>query len=72
MFEGTSAMRVVGVSVGDGDGRSFSTLITDFGKLVIIASMLIGRFGTLLIGLFAVYTSTPPRYRFPESRVMIG
>lgn len=72
MFEVTSAMGIVGMSLGDGDGRSFSALFTDFGKLVIIASMLIGRFGPLLIGLFAVYTTTPPRYRFPESRVMIG
>ena len=72
MFEVTSAMGIVGMSLGDGDGRSFSTLFTDFGKLVIIASMLIGRFGPLLIGLFAIYTTTTPRYRFPESRVMIG
>ena len=72
MFEVTSAMGIVGMSLGDGDGRSFSALFTDFGKLVIIASMLIGRFGPLLIGLFAIYTTTTPRYRFPESRVMIG
>jgi len=72
MFEVTSAMGIVGMSLGDGDGRSFSALLTDFGKLVIIVSMLLGRFGPLLIGLFAVQTTIPARYRYPESRVLIG
>ena len=72
MFEVTSAMGIVGMSLGDGDGRSFSALLTDFGKLVIILSMLLGRFGPLLIGLFAVQTNIPARYRYPESRVLIG
>lgn len=72
MFEVTSAMGIVGMSFGDGDGRSFSALLTDFGKVVIIVSMLLGRFGPLLIGLFAIHTTIPPRYRYPESRIMIG
>lgn len=72
MFEVTSAMGIVGMSLGDGDGRSFSALLTDFGKVVIIVSMLLGRFGPLLIGLFAVQTTVPPRYRYPTSRIMIG
>ncbi len=72
MFEVTSAMGIVGMSLGDEAGRSFSALLTDFGKVVIIASMLLGRFGPLLIGLFAIQTTTPPRYRFPEARIMIG
>jgi len=72
MFEVTSAMGIVGMSLGDGASRSFSALLTDFGKLVIIASMLLGRFGPLLIGLFAVQTNISARYRYPESRVLIG
>jgi trk system potassium uptake protein TrkH len=72
MFEVTSAMGIVGMSLGDGDTRSFSALLTDFGKLVIILSMLLGRFGPLLIGLFAVQSTIPARYRYPESRVLIG
>lgn len=72
MFEVTSAMGIVGMSLGDGDGRSFSALLTDFGKFVIILSMLLGRFGPLLVGLFAVQTNIPARYRYPESRVLIG
>ncbi len=72
MFEVTSAIGIVGMSLGDGAGRSLSALLTDFGKVVIIVSMLLGRFGPLLIGLFAIHTTTPPRSRFPESRIMIG
>jgi len=72
MFEVTSAMGIVGMSLGDGTGRSFSALFTDFGKSVIIISMLLGRFGPLMIGLFAVTTRIHTRYRFPESRIVIG
>ncbi len=72
MFEVTSAMGIVGMSLGDGAGRSFSALFTDFGKAVIMVSMLLGRFGPLLIGLFAIHTATLPRWRVPESRIMIG
>jgi len=72
MFEVTSAMGIVGMSLGDEAGRSFSALLTDFGKVVIITSMLLGRFGPLLIGLFAVQTTSHTRYRFPEARIMIG
>lgn len=72
MFEVTSAMGIVGMSLGDDTGRSLSALLTDFGKIVIIASMLLGRFGPLLIGLFAIQTTIHSRYRFPQARIMIG
>ncbi len=72
MFEVTSAMGIVGMSLGDGAGQSLSALFTDFGKVVIMVSMLLGRFGPLLIGLFAMHTTTPPLSRVPESRIMIG
>ena len=72
MFEVTSAMGIVGMSLGDGGGRSLSALLTDFGKIMVILSMLLGRFGPLMIGLFAVKTAVGTRYRYPESRVVIG
>ena len=72
MFEVTSAMGIVGMSLGDGEARSLSALLTDFGKVMIIISMLLGRFGPLLIGLFAVKTSVHKPYRHAESRVVIG
>jgi len=72
MFEVTSAMGIVGMSLGDGGTRSLSALLTDFGKVMIMLSMLLGRFGPLLIGLSAVKTSAHKRYRFAQSRVVIG
>ncbi|MEW6543307.1 MAG: TrkH family potassium uptake protein [Nitrospirota bacterium] len=72
MFEVTSAIGTVGLSVGDGGVRSLSALFTDLGKTVIIATMLLGRFGPLIVGLFAIRTSAQIRYRLPESKVVIG
>ncbi|MDR4493746.1 MAG: TrkH family potassium uptake protein [Nitrospirales bacterium] len=72
MFEVTSAMGIVGMSLGDGETRSFSALLTDFGKVMIMLSMLLGRFGPLLIGLFAVKTSVHKPYRYAKGRVVIG
>lgn len=72
MFEVTSAMGIVGLSVGDGDARSLSALLTDFGKVLIIFCMLLGRFGPLMIGLFAIKSPSQMRYRYPQSRVVIG
>ena len=40
--------------------------------VLIPPAMLLGRFGPLMIGLFAVQTSVPKRYRFAQSRVVIG
>jgi trk system potassium uptake protein TrkH len=72
MFEVTSAIGTVGLSVGDGGVRSLSALFSDAGKVVIIITMLLGRFGPLIIGLFAAKTHSQMRYRYPESRVVIG
>lgn len=72
MFEVTSAMGIVGMSLGDGESRSLSALLTDFGKVMVMLSMLLGRFGPLMIGLFAVKTAVRTRYRYPESKIVIG
>ncbi len=72
MFEVASAIGTVGLSVGDGGVRSLSALFTDFGKTMIILLMLLGRFGPLTIGLFAVKTHVQMPYRLPESKVVIG
>jgi trk system potassium uptake protein TrkH len=72
MFEVTSAIGTVGLSVGDGGVRSLSALFSNHGKVIIIVTMLLGRFGPLIVGLFAVKTHSQMRYRYPESRVVIG
>ena len=72
MFEVTSAMGIVGMSLGNGETLSLSALFTDFGKVMIMLSMLLGRFGPLMIGLFAVKTSVHKPYRYAQARVVIG
>lgn len=72
MFEVTSALGIVGMSVGNGETASLSALFTDFGKVMIMLSMLLGRFGPLMIGLFAIQTSTSKHYRYAQARVVIG
>ncbi len=72
MFEVTSAMGIVGMSLGNGDTLSLTALFTDFGKVMIMLSMLLGRFGPLMIGLFAVKTSVHKPYRYARARVVIG
>jgi trk system potassium uptake protein TrkH len=72
MFEVTSALGIVGMSVGNGDTASLSALFTDFGKVMIMLSMLLGRFGPLMIGLFAIQTSISKPYRYAQARVVIG
>ncbi len=72
MFEVASAIGSVGLSVGDGGARSLSALFTDLGKVVIVLTMLLGRFGPLTVGLFTIKTHTQMRYRYAESKVVIG
>ncbi|WP_447972820.1 TrkH family potassium uptake protein [Nitrospira sp. Kam-Ns4a] len=72
MFEVTSAIGTVGLSTGDGGARSLSALFSDPGKSVIILTMLIGRFGPLMVGLFSVKTPSQMLYRYPVSKVVIG
>ena len=72
LFEVASAAGTVGLSTGNGGVLSLSALFSDFGKLIIIGTMFIGRFGPLLLGLFAVRTHEELRYRYAEARVVIG
>ncbi len=72
MFEVTSALGIVGLSFGDGMGHSLSAAFTDFGKMAMIVSMLLGRFGPLMIGLFALKSPSHSLYRYPQSRIVIG
>lgn len=72
MFEVTSAMGIVGLSLGNGETSSLSALFTDFGKVMIMLSMLLGRFGPLMVGLFAIKTSVHKPYRYAQARVVIG
>lgn len=72
LFEVTSAAGTVGMSTGDGTGKSFCALFTDFGKSVIILTMLLGRIGPLLIGMSALNKVHRARFRYPEGKIVIG
>ena len=54
LFEVVSAFCTVGVSVGDGGILSLATLFDDFGKSIIIISMIAGRLGVFAFGLLIV------------------
>lgn len=72
LFEVTSAAGTVGMTTGDGAGRSFSALFSDFGRAVIIITMILGRIGPLAIGITVMAHVQKARYRYPEGKVMIG
>lgn len=72
LFEVASAFGTVGLSTGDGGGLSFSALFSDFGKLAVVLTMMIGRIGPLTVGVALIRTDEHRRFRFPPERVLIG
>ncbi|MEO5656444.1 MAG: TrkH family potassium uptake protein [Nitrospiria bacterium] len=72
LFEVVSAFGTVGLSTGDGGVLSFSALLSDFGKLMIVLTMMIGRIGPLTVGVALIRTDEHRRFRFPPERVLIG
>lgn len=72
MFEVASAAGTVGLSFGDGQGRSLVAGFSDPGKLLIAFCMFIGRLGPLTIGIAVLTSESSQRYRLPEEKVLIG
>jgi trk system potassium uptake protein TrkH len=72
LFEVASAFGTVGLSTGDGGVLSFSALFTDFGKVMVILTMLIGRIGPLTVSVALVRLDETRRFRYPPERVLIG
>lgn len=66
LFEVTSAFGSVGCSTGA------EAKMGAVGKLVLVATMMIGRVGPLTFALAAAGNPRPTTYRLPEERVMIG
>lgn len=64
LFETTSAFGTVGLSTG------ITSSLTDFGKMILVLTMLIGRVGTLTI-VAAVSHSLVKSYHYPKEDVMI-
>jgi trk system potassium uptake protein TrkH len=72
LFEVASAFGTVGLSTGDGGVLSFAALFTDFGKLMVILTMLIGRIGPLTVSVALIRLEETRRFRYPPERVLIG
>jgi trk system potassium uptake protein TrkH len=72
LFEVASAFGTVGLSTGDGGVLSFSALLTDFGKLMIVLTMFVGRIGPLTVSVALVRLEETRRFRYPPERVLIG
>lgn len=68
LFETTSAFGTVGLSTG------VTPNLTTFGKLIISATMFVGRVGplTLAVALAQRQETGPSVIRYPEDRVMVG
>ena len=71
LFEVVSAFNTVGVSVGDGGILSLSKLFDDFGKGLIIISMLAGRLGVFAFGLLLVGKAKEVHFKYPKGRIII-
>jgi trk system potassium uptake protein TrkH len=65
-FEVVSAFATVGLSLG------LTPELTDVGKLMIIATMYIGRVGPLTLFVSLTLQRKEPLYRYPEESVLIG
>jgi trk system potassium uptake protein TrkH len=69
MFETASALGTVGLSTGV---TGPLTTLTDAGKLIIIATMLIGRLGPLTLLAALTFNLKPARYNYPDEAVIVG
>lgn len=67
MFETTSAFATVGLSL------NVTPTLTIPGKLIIILTMFAGRLGPLtLIMAIAARQGKPPKYKYPEGKILVG
>lgn len=66
LFEVVSALGTVGLSAG------ITSDLSTAGKLILCATMLIGRLGTLAIGFALLARPSAARFRYAEEKVFIG
>jgi len=66
MFEAGSALGTVGLTTG------ITRELTDAGKLIIIASMLIGRLGPLTLLAALTFDMKLVRYNYPDEAIIVG
>jgi trk system potassium uptake protein TrkH len=66
MFEVVSALGTVGLTLG------LTPDLTDWGQILIIITMFIGRLGPLTIGFAFIYQKKKPDMKYPSTRIMVG
>jgi trk system potassium uptake protein TrkH len=66
MFEAGSALGTVGLTTG------ITPSLTTAGKLIIIATMLIGRLGPLTLLAALTFNLKPARYNYPDEAIIVG
>jgi trk system potassium uptake protein TrkH len=69
MFETASALGTVGLTTLT---TQESASLTDIGKLIIIAVMLIGRLGPLTLLAALTFNLKPVRYNYPDEAIIVG
>jgi trk system potassium uptake protein TrkH len=69
MFEAASALGTVGLTTLT---TQESASLTDIGKLIIIATMLIGRLGPLTLLAALTFNLKPARYNYPDEAIIVG
>ncbi|MBN1596042.1 TrkH family potassium uptake protein [candidate division FCPU426 bacterium] len=72
LFEMTSALGTVGLSMGSSESLSLSASFSAAGKLLVTAAMFFGRLGPITIGLAAALQPQYTHMKYPEGRVSIG
>ena len=73
LFETVSAAGTVGLSTGEaGAPVSLAGHFSAVGKLLLIATMYMGRIGPLTLAVAVAHGGTPPRVRYPEGQVLVG
>ncbi len=66
VFEGISAFTTTGLSMG------ITSELTDWGKMLIILSMYIGRVGTLTLAIALSKKAISKSYQYPDGYIMVG
>jgi len=69
MFETASALGTVGLSTLTTEQTA---ALTSVGKLIIIATMLIGRLGPLTLLAALTFNLKPARYNYPDEAIIVG
>jgi len=66
LFEVVSALGTVGLSLG------LTSELNEFGRIIIIITMFLGRLGPITIGYALVFRQQQAQVRYPEGKIMIG